>query len=313
MNQSKIKEVLKKEYGFEDIGEFNLLREGSDNIVYSFVSNGKKYIFRISKKNKHQDIKFEAEVILGLLENNFPAPRIIRTSKNQSYLVSAGGVSVAFEYVEGVQIEVSLLSSPSIDSIRLAAEGLAKMHNLTKNIELDSSTSRTIYSELERVVKSIDIFLKNFENGREYVEEIKEVVEWAKGQDDLLGVIHNDFRAHNIIFTEDFSRIKAIIDFDWSCHGPYIKDLALALVEWSFPDGADKYDEEAFNLFLNTYNQHSAIIINDSLELRKWISFSCLSDSATYFCDRLEAGSFDKKILKSYMYSKYKFFKENSI
>jgi thiamine kinase-like enzyme len=102
--------------------------------------------------------------------------------------------------------------------------------------------------------------------------------------------------------------IESLIDFDWSCPGPFIKDVALALVEWSFPDGGIQPREDIIVAFLSAYNKNSPVKIIKDNNLYNWIKFSCLSDTATYFCDRIDSENPKRDISKSYMYQKYQYF-----
>jgi Ser/Thr protein kinase RdoA (MazF antagonist) len=70
---------------------------------------------------------------------------------------------------------------------------------------------------------------------------------------EIYGVIHNDFRAQNLLQKDN--KILAILDFDWSCYGCFKKDLAQALTKWSLPDKAKTYWKDIFILFLDAYEK----------------------------------------------------------
>jgi len=117
--------------------------------------------------------------------------------------------------------------------------------------------------------------------------------------------VHNDYRPGNVFFGGD--KVSAILDFDWSCKGPAIKDVAHALCEWSFPDAAKRHWQDVFDTFLKGYNQMAKNKIKLDNNLYRWICFSCLSDTATYFTDFANENTF-KKIASSYMYQKFLYF-----
>ena len=102
--------------------------------------------------------------------------------------------------------------------------------------------------------------------------------------------------------------VTAVLDFDWSCVGPLVKDLALGVVEWSFPDGSTEPWKDILNEFLRGYNTTSPEKWNFNYDFKRWIMFACLSDACTYFADLMNDKNNNKKEIKSYMYNKYLFF-----
>ncbi|MDO8658339.1 MAG: phosphotransferase, partial [Candidatus Levybacteria bacterium] len=193
------------------------------------------------------------------------------------------------------------------DQACTAGRTLACMHEIGKTFKPVSSRSRNIFIELERVLQYEDVFKKYFEDGSIFIEQVKETIKFGKEDKSPIGLIHNDYRAGNIFFKND-KEINGIIDFDWSCFGPLMKDIALGVLEWSFPDGRTEPDFTIFDAFLDGYNSVSVQKYAKDKELYSWIMFSALSDTSTFFCDRLSSLDLKKKIDSSYMYRKYLFF-----
>jgi Ser/Thr protein kinase RdoA (MazF antagonist) len=185
------------------------------------------------------------------------------------------------------------------------------MSNAASAFTSNASRTRTIFSELERVLPLEEMFVKNFEGGATFVVQVKEALEFGRAQNETIGFIHNDYRPSNVFFDEN-NQVTGIIDFDWSCMGPVIKDLALAIVEWSFPDGAIEADMTLFQEFLDGYNSVSNHQLEKDEKLYSWIKFATLSDAATYFCDLAEDPESTKRIIKSYMYRKFVFFSQET-
>jgi Ser/Thr protein kinase RdoA (MazF antagonist) len=298
-----------KTYGLSQGSSIQLIRESSDNDVYLIESSGSKYILRVSKKDKQKDILYEVELLDQLFLNNFPVPQIIKTNAGSLFSETEDGlIAVLFTFVPGVVITVSPQDEPPKSSVVAAAKTLASLHNLSENIKITNSTTRTIYSELENVLTLKKLFEIEFEGGKEFIHQVEEMILWGKKQHEIPAIIHNDFRCHNVILSPKKDKVNAVIDFDWSCQGPAIKDVAMAVCEWSFPDGALQPWEDVFSNFLNTYNTHAHTQFKDELLLRRWVAFSCLSDAATYFYDRITTNNLNKKVISSYMYKKFKYF-----
>lgn len=297
---------LSEKFGLSNIVIQNL-RESSDNFVFLVSSNECKYVARFSKKTTEQDILFELEFISNLRKNAFPAPEIIPTTSGDNFCLYEGSfICVLFRFYEGKSVDKNIPNM--MDYVTLAGENLGNLHTLTENMALTMPRNRTILSELERVIEKKGVFISEFNNGELFIKEVEWAISFSRQENDSKkGIIHNDYRIHNLLF-KNSSTIKVILDFDWSCPGPLIKDVALALVEWSFFDGDRQPKLDIMETFLNAYNKTAPLKLSLDKRLYDWMKFSCLSDTATYFCDRIGSENLKKDINKSYMYQKYKYF-----
>ncbi len=302
-------EEIKKALQNYDIKEFDpivFLRESGDNLVYLIGEKDKK-VLRISKRLPIEDIKFEYEAVKHLSDGGMIVPKLLTTKKGDFYTLINGTVAVLFDFLNGHHIEVDKDHFPSIAQAYNAGKGLGLMSNISAGFRSSSPRRRNIFTEFERVIASENIFTEKFEGGKEFISQVKEAITFAKGQKEIEGFIHNDYRPSNVFFN-DRDEFAGIIDFDWSCNGPLIKDLALAVVEWSFPDGRTEPDFTIFDSFLDGYNSVAIHKWPKDKKLYEWIKFTTLSDAATYFCDLADDPTPAKKVIRSYMYRKYLFF-----
>lgn len=298
--------TLLLEYGLEGSIAAVLLRESADNFVY-LVGEEKKKILRISKRLPIEDIQFEYDANQYLSKKSNLFSRWIKTTSGSPYALLGDKVAVMFEFIDGKNIEIDKDHLPELDVAYAAGKGLGEMRNAAVGFSQKSPRNRTIFSELERVLLIADKFKKEFEGGEKFVSEVESAIEFGKNKKEDVGLIHNDYRPGNVLFN-DSGEVTGVIDFDWSCSGPLIKDLALAVVEWSFPDGAEKADFRIFDAFLDGYNSIAEVKIEKDENLYSWIRFAVLSDAATYFCDLAEDPNSEKRVIRSYMYRKYNFF-----
>ncbi len=287
-----------------------LLRESADNSVFVVGGGVDKKILRISKRLPVEDIKFECQAVNYLLRNDVAVPRFLPTVSGEYYAIIDGDVAVLFEFMRGHHIQVDKVHLPSVTQAFEAGRGLAHIHNAGEGFLPSSTRRRTIFSELERVLPLRNIFEVQFAGGADFVKEVESALEFGKADNEICGLIHNDFRPSNVFFDES-DRLAGIIDFDWSCIGPIEKDVALGVLEWSFPDGAEAPDFTVFDSFLAGYNSIANKKQAKDQQLYKWISFAALSDAATYFCDRIDDPDTKKRVSASYMYKKFEFFTKN--
>lgn len=305
MNNIKSIEKILEQYNLPEKTPINLIRESGDNFVFS-IGEKEKTILRLSKRLPIKDVAFEYDLTQHLLSKNIPVSEIIKNKDNQYYSLSTDSVVVLFKFIEGQHIEVDAEHLPTKDQAHNAGKSLGLISNAGLDFKTDSPRQRDIFQEFQRVLRSEDYFINNFEGGREFVGQVKEAIEFGKNQQERQGLIHNDYRPSNLFFNKD--EVVGVIDFDWACIGPIIKDLALAVVEWSFPDGATEANFEIFDAFLEGYNSVAINKIEKDNRLYNWIKFTTLSDSATYFCDLAEDPDSTKRIIRSFMYRKYLFF-----
>lgn len=295
------------QYNLSEITPIELIRESSDNLVY-LVGEKNKKILRISKRLPIEDIQFEYEVSQHLAKNSFPVARWIKT-KNENFYASTEEIKlvVMFEFLEGCHAQADKNNLPTKEQAYTAGRALAFMHEIGKTFKPSTSRSRNAFTELERVLQNKEIFKKDFEGGEIFVEQVKKAIDFGKEIKSPIGLIHNDYRAGNVFFKND-NEISGVIDFDWSCIGPIVKDIALGVLEWSCPDGRTEPDFTIFDAFLDGYNSVSKQKYTKGKELYSWIMFAALSDASTFFCDRLSSPELKKKISSSYMYLKYLYF-----
>jgi Ser/Thr protein kinase RdoA (MazF antagonist) len=296
---------LQKTYAIDPNAEVEFLRESPDNIVY-LVKGDPKRIIRISKRELNDDLLFEINAINALIQDGFSVASVVKNQDEELYTVLPdGATAVLFEFVEGSHIDFEVDKKPSDLTVFEAGKELGIFHNISRKLILDFKRSRNIFTELERVEK-VKVVLRKYKGGEEFLSLVNENIDFANQYNEEIYLIHNDYRPHNVLFRSN-DKISAVLDFDWSCKGPIIKDFALGLVEWSFPDSAYEPWQDLLDAFLEGYNSVADISVVKNESLNRWICFACLSETATYLCDSIIEGDIDEEI-SSYMYRKYKYF-----
>jgi Ser/Thr protein kinase RdoA (MazF antagonist) len=291
--------------------KISILRETKYNLVYKINTDETSYILRVGQKTNIEDIKFETELISYLNMNDFPSPKIIKTKDGDYYFKFEDITAVLFSFIEGKHIEVSKDKLPDAKLVFLVGKELAKFHKISKNFKPTVNKASKFKSELERVIANKDIFKETFLDADLLILDIKDALNFINNSIDEIKIIHNDLRNHNIFFNNKENNIIGIIDYDWSCSGQIIKDVAHTALEWSFPDGINEPNMILFNQLIEGYNSISENKISVDSHIYKWVFVSALSDAATYLSDRIN--DFSKNNIKSNtnsnMYSKGKYFK----
>lgn len=294
-------------FGFDATIPIAPLRESSDNEVFVVGDNDKK-ILRISKRLPVEDVAFECAAVNHLAQNRIPVPRFLPARSGRCYALNDGMIAVLFDFIEGHHSVVNKDHLPSAKQTFEAGGGLAMIHNAGADFKPASPRRRTILTELKRALALEKVFVDEFGGGRVFIDQVKSAIEFAESSREAAGLIQNDYRPGNVFF-DNHDNLAGIIDFDWSCIGPFIKDTALGALEWSFPDGAAGPDFELLDSFLDGYSSIAERKFMRDRKLYDWIAFAALSDAATYFCDLAGDRNATKRTISSYMYRKYQFFK----
>ncbi len=296
------------QYGMLETEPSELIRESGDNQVYVIGRNDYKKILRISKRLPVKDVLFEFEAMEYLRRNDFPVAEWIKTREGNLFASADDAeVAVMFNFLDGHHANIDGDSLPTTKQAATAGRMLGTMAKLGADFTSPSTRQRNIFTEVNRALESEISFKKDFDGGEKFIDEIKIAIAFAQESKSPAGLIHNDYRVGNVFFKND-AELSGVIDFDWCCIGPRIKDLALGVLEWSCPDGRTEPDFSIFDAFLDGFNSTSVEKISRSNELYQWIMFAALSDTATFFCDRLSSPELKRKITYSYMYQKYLYF-----
>jgi len=295
------------QYDILEVSPIEMVRESGDNHVYLIGEKNKK-ILRVSKRLPIEDVRFEYDTLQYLSSNDFPVPDWIKTRDGNFYAsTDEFEVAVMFNFLEGYHARIDKNNLPTKEQAYTVGRALAFMAEVGKTFKPSSPRRRNVFVELERVLQNEETFKKDFEDGEVFVEQVKEAIKFGRESESPMGLIHNDYRSGNVFFKND-NEISGVIDFDWSCIGPIIKDFALGVLEWSCSDGRTEPDFNIFDAFLDGYNSVSKEKYIKGKELYSWIMFAALSDTVTFFCDRLNNPEQKKNINYSYMYYKYLFF-----
>ncbi|MFA7252241.1 MAG: phosphotransferase [Candidatus Paceibacterota bacterium] len=282
------------------------IHDGPDNNVYLVVDNkGEKYALRESKRPE-KDISFEIEVLANLARLGFSVPNPIK-------VIEENGVQfVLFNYISGDQIRNLNEENINTNVLELGARKFGELHSHTNNMRVEAISNRTIFTEFDRLLRLSVGALRQYEGYEIFLEQVRKYYDEAKlrikDENELCGVIHNDYRVQNLIYAKDDC---FIIDFDWATYGPLLKDLGLAVAVWSSYTKDGLPSKLLIDRFLASYNQTAPRAIVYDEDLIFWICFACLSDACTFFAD-LNGGQHPDKVITNveqcYMYQKYKFF-----
>nr|WP_246131548.1 phosphotransferase family protein [Kurthia sibirica] len=225
---------------------------GASNLTYLLQVNGQEYVLRRPPLGplapKAHDMEREYNILKALEGQMASIPHVFVFTKDESILGSPffimerkKGVTIEFEFPKSVDYTPQLgrkLSEMMIDTL---VDLHAIDYEKTAIVNLVKPTGF-----LERQVHSWIKRYKRVEN--EQIEGIDELVAWLVSNlpsEQQSTIIHYDFKFNNMMFSEDFSQLVGLFDWEMTTVGDPLADVGVALSYWVRPTDS----EEIQNLF----------------------------------------------------------------
>ncbi len=306
MNKQEIIDQVERFYPLK-IKTAEPLFDGPDNLFLKITTTDDQlYAVRSSKRSTDTGVEFEAEWISYLSSRGLTVPKVLPTKTGAACLVLPQTAITVFEFIAGRELSANEHNPQFSQAAAEAGSALAALHNATAGHRINRPRKRTIFTELQRLQDKAAPVSQTVPGGSRLVKEVNDYLDRAQSWSGPKVLVHNDYHIGNLIF-DSSNRVKAIIDFDWACEGPALKDLGHALALWSRPGQAEQFFAEVWDNFLDHYNQTADQPINYDSDLKFWLQFSCLSDTCTWITDNLEQDII-KPVSSCYSYRRFQYF-----
>ncbi len=290
--KQEIKEIADK-FNFKKEISFDSCIINIDNDIYFLTdATGKKYVIREAKRVREKDAEFETRLIESLTKHHFKTAGIVFSKEGYPLVTTKGNWPVfIFDFISGKQIEAEELYENPKDLSLLGGRALGEMHSiaLRERKVIGKNNARDIFTEIDAVLKLPLEKLSHIKGFEDFLHTInvfktKALISLEHNKEKC-GAIHNDYGISNVIFN---GQGCYVIDFDWSCYGPFIKDVGQGIALWSALDLVKGANQEVIKYFIEGYNQKAPFPVGFDKDLLFWICFSCLSDACTFFIGFLD-------------------------
>lgn len=225
---------------------------GASNLTYLLQVNGEEYVLRRPPLGplapKAHDMKREYEILKSLDGQMTSIPRVYTFSEDESVVGSPffimerkKGQTIEYEFPDSIPYTAELGERLS----KLMVDTLVELHAIDyKKTNIVNLVKPEGF--LERQVKS---WIKRYERVKaEDVEGIDELVDWLEKNlpvEKEATIIHYDYKFNNVMFSEDFTELIGLFDWEMTTVGDPLADLGVALSYWVRPTDS----EEIQNLF----------------------------------------------------------------
>ena len=279
INQDLIDFILGK-YGLELDGKSKNLPNArrNTNLIIE-TRTGKKVLKNYRKDWKQSTIEFEHSILKKLAEVHFPAPRLVLTQTETTWLHKDGHNYCLFEFIPGKNYSSSFLfRSHRVRMMATAGTTLALLHQKLIGFQpdglhhlgyksLDRERHRNISWIEEKIQELIQLSLKikthEDKQKAEYLvrysnqlfQDLVSLDQKLEGADLPRLIIHGDYGLHNLIYTDLDHAVP--VDFELARIEWRMSDLVSVVSKFRYKDGS--YDFESITQFLHAYQKEFPI------------------------------------------------------
>jgi len=243
-----LQKFLEKDYNLSN-SKIEKIELGIENHNYLIIRMNQKYVLRVYKKKKINQIQNEIKLIEYLLTNKVSTPRIFYTMKNEPISQQANHYAVLFEFVEGTHPPWARLDLGLCEDIGNKI-GLMQKVLLSYNPNLFNRNLADSFNGIN-----------NFEVIEKDLLEKKDKILRELNKFDLKSlrqsVIHSDIIRENIIV--DNNKLISILDFDDTHVDYFVWDVA-ATISHLFITKSVGIDWNGIESFLKGYLKQNNLI-----------------------------------------------------
>jgi homoserine kinase type II len=277
LEEGELAEIV-EDYGLVKLQSAAGIPVGSVNTNYLLETPRGRHLLRVDEVKGELDVKRELELLLFLRKHGFPCPQPLTDRKGRySRELHEKWISV-YRYVDGRLVRPERLTLAQLES---AGHVLAELHTVGKNykkcIENRFSYERVadLYAEIrERLPTYFRRIVRTLDDEVDYLQHYLEH-KLPKG------IIHGDLFNDNLIFKAD--KVVVMLDFEASCRGKFIFDLATAVNALCFDD--DGYQLKRFEALMGGYESLRPLSLAEWDAFPNELRFSALRFTVTRLRD----------------------------
>ena len=219
-----------------------------------------KSILRFDGLRGEIEVKREIDLLLFLRKHGFPCPQPLADRNSRLYRDYAGQSLIAYEHIDGHQIEAARLTMAQIEGI---GRVLAELHVIGKGYKKGVENRFTFEGIADTYADARGGLPPYF---KKIVRTLDEEIEYLGSYLETKlpnGVIHGELHPGSLLIKGD--KVVGILDFEMGSRGRFIFDLATALNAFCFVDA--RYDIKRFEAIIAGYESAR------TLSLAEWDAF----------------------------------------
>jgi homoserine kinase type II len=217
-------------YGLGALREARGIEAGTVNTSFRLELDAGTFFLRIYEEQGHEGARGEAALLVHLAGRGVPTPRPLAGAGGALVGTLAGKPAAVFPWIAG-----DMLCQRAVTPEAAAAVGaaLGRMHLASSPPGVPLGPGRFAPHDLlrrcDRVALSVDT------DARALAEPLRAALarHLTSAREDVpSGLVHGDLFRDNVLWHE--GRIAALLDFESAHHGPFVYDLAVTILSWSY-------------------------------------------------------------------------------
>ncbi|MGH7820515.1 MAG: homoserine kinase [Candidatus Binatia bacterium] len=249
-----------EDYGLGKLVLSDGVATGSVNTHYLLSTTKGRFLLKIDEVKSELEVKREIDLLLFLRKYGFPCPQPLTDRKSRQYRELGGKCISVYKHIEGELVGSEDLTLNQLENL---GRVLADLHVIGKGYKkgIDNRFSFERIFELYREVRGkLPSYFKKIV--RTLDEEVDYLHSYLEGKLPK-GIIHGDLFSDNVLFKGD--KVVGVLDFEASCRGKFVFDLATAVNALCFDDG--RYQLRRFEALIAGYESQR------TLSLAEWDAF----------------------------------------
>jgi homoserine kinase type II len=221
-------------YDLGPLGSYEGIEAGTVNTSYRLEVGDRRWFLRIYEEQGAEGAAREAELLGHLAASGVPTPTPAVGRDGLPTRILAGKPAALFPWVEGGMVCTRAVTPAHARSV---GDALARVHLAGPPPGRSLGGGRfgppDILARCDRVATSRD------EAARAQAEPLRDAVRAvaARRLPVKSGLVHGDLFRDNVLWDGD--RIAALLDFESAHEGPFVFDLAVTILSWSFGSSFD--------------------------------------------------------------------------
>lgn len=259
IDRRELDEII-DEYGLGKLVLSDGVAHGSVNTHYLLDTTRGRFLLKIDEVKSELEVKREIDLLVFLKKHAFPCPQPLVDRKGRQYRELGGKCISLYRHIDGDMIEPGELT---LNQLENAGRVLADLHIIGKGYKkgIDNRFSFDRIFELYRDVRDkLPSYFKRIV--RTLDEEVEYLHYYLEGKLPK-GIIHGDLFCDNLLFKGE--KVNGVLDFEASCRGKFVFDLATAVNALCFDEG--RYQLRRFEALIAGYESLR------TLSLAEWDAF----------------------------------------
>lgn len=205
---------------------------GTINTIYALETDEGRFILRLLEDRSLTDARFEEALLAHLDRAGIAVPKMLASPRHGG-VVSLGSrqhLSI-FEWMKGRELAPFELRP---DHCHQIGRYIARLHHAALSLRR-RRRNRFSPEHIDRKLSACERFVAGGapQEMRQHISTLRRELELFRWPSRVpAGIIHSDLFVDNAFFSR--GRLSGVLDFEMACNGPFIYDLAVALLDWCF-------------------------------------------------------------------------------